>query len=80
MKKQFILVSALAVCAIAALCVTSCKKDEESKTTCFCRAYEPSTGMSDSDTVSLSEFGASDCNDLARKLSAQSYGISFSCE
>lgn len=80
MKKQFITVLSISVCALCVFFTTSCDKDDNDnmKSHCFCKAKD-SYGNTDSDVVYLEEWGARNCKELTRMLAQNTPGVTFSC-
>lgn len=82
MKKRIYSLMLLAFCSVSLFTVTSCGDDDDnepktSKSYCTCTAKKD--GVTETDKVYLSEWGADDCNDLRHILASSHPGISYSC-
>lgn len=76
MKKQYLLVSMIAVFSLGSFFV-SCSDDDDDSKSCTCT--EVGDGQSYSGTLDPASYGATNCTDLARILNMQSDDYYYSC-
>lgn len=80
MKKQFILVGAIAVMGFGTFLLSCSKDDKSNSDTCSCTETAYDGGYSSSGhTVHLSDFNVSSCSELASKLTDNSSDYYYSC-